>query len=127
MNYSTIQLNINRYDFVHLRRSDDRYAIQLNELKPEMAEELPPTDCRFRPDERLYENGDVKGAGREKHRLEEKQRAAKKTREAAGDEWNPLWFELKHNDLTGDEEWTFNDRYWEVRKHRDYAQCPDIY
>lgn len=29
-----------------------RFAIELNELCPEMKEVLPPTDARFRPDQR---------------------------------------------------------------------------
>lgn len=30
-----------------------RFAIELNELDPEMAKHLPKTDTRFRPDQRL--------------------------------------------------------------------------
>lgn len=43
-------------------------------------------------DQRFFEEGQVTEAGAEKHRLEEKQRAARKRREAMGDEWMPLWF-----------------------------------
>jgi len=43
-------------------------------------------------DQRLFEEGKVQEAGAEKHRLEEKQRAARKRLEAMGDHWQPLWF-----------------------------------
>ena len=32
----------------------------------EMEEGVAPTDCRFRPDERIMENGDFDGANKEK-------------------------------------------------------------
>jgi hypothetical protein len=39
---------------------------------------LPPTDSRFRPDQRALENGDISKASDEKNRLEVKQRAIRK-------------------------------------------------
>lgn len=33
------------------------FALQLNYLTPELAQRLPPTDSRFRPDQRAMENG----------------------------------------------------------------------
>jgi len=32
-----------------------QFAIELNEITPDIANKLPPTDTRFRPDQRLYE------------------------------------------------------------------------
>ncbi len=49
-----------------------------------------PTDSRLRPDQRLLENGLVEEAGNEKYRLEEKQRAARKRREADRETYKPL-------------------------------------
>lgn len=54
-------------------------AIQLNE--PE--EGVAPTDSRLRPDQRLMEEAKWDDANREKLRLEEKQRTARKQREQA--------------------------------------------
>ena len=54
-------------------------TVQLNE--PE--EGVAPTDTRLRPDQRLMENGDWDDANREKLRLEEKQRFARRQREQA--------------------------------------------
>jgi hypothetical protein len=66
------------------RPDSDRYynftelACQLNEPEAGVA----PTDTRNRPDQRLMENGMWDEANIEKVRLEEKQRAARRIREA---------------------------------------------
>jgi hypothetical protein len=66
------------------RPDSDRYynftelACQLNEPESGVA----PTDTRNRPDQRLMENGLWDEANVEKVRLEEKQRAARRVREA---------------------------------------------
>ncbi|VEL20037.1 unnamed protein product [Protopolystoma xenopodis] len=51
-----------------------RLTIELNE--PE--EGVAPTDSRFRPDQRLMEQGDWDEANAEKERLEAKQRAKRR-------------------------------------------------
>lgn len=52
-------------------------ACQLNEVE----EGVAPTDSRFRPDQRLMENGEWDKANAEKLRLEEKQRTSRRARE----------------------------------------------
>lgn len=52
-------------------------GIELNEMEDDVA----PTDSRHRPDQRLMETTDWDGANKEKQRLEEKQRAARRLRE----------------------------------------------
>lgn len=52
----------------------------INQLSDELKEKLPPTDCRFRPDLRYFENGDLQNAEAEKDRLESNQ---EKRRQAA--------------------------------------------
>jgi len=54
----------------------------LNEMEPGMDQRLCQTDSRLRPDIRLMEQGDIDGAGKQKTRLEEKQRDGRKTRKA---------------------------------------------
>ncbi len=64
----------------------------LNELTDEDKQpglSLPPTDSRFRPDIRKMEEGDIELAGQEKDRLEEKQRATRRTMEKRREEWQP--------------------------------------
>lgn len=55
------------------------FACQLNEME----EGVAPTDSRFRPDQRLMEQGEWEEANTVKVKLEEKQRAARRQREAA--------------------------------------------
>lgn len=54
------------------------FACQLNEME----EGIAPTDSRLRPDQRLMELGKWDEANEEKLRLEEKQRAVRRQREA---------------------------------------------
>ncbi len=42
------------------------FALQLNYMRPGMSALLPRTDCRFRPDQKALENGEVKLAAGEK-------------------------------------------------------------
>jgi hypothetical protein len=39
------------------------FAIALNEAEPSLLAELPPTDARFRPDQRCLEIGELPGWG----------------------------------------------------------------
>ena len=98
-----------------------KQSIALNEKTPDMI--LPPTDTRLRPDIVALENGDLELASAEKHRLEEKQRAARRLREANGDPWIPMWFELKSNSIFNRDEWEFTGQYLEQK----FENCPDIY
>ena len=48
------------------------FTIELNELLlDDLKEELPCTDCRFRPDQRMLEEGHLQEAEAEKRRLEQ--------------------------------------------------------
>ncbi|XP_044486945.1 oxysterol-binding protein-related protein 3A-like [Mangifera indica] len=55
---------------------------------------LMSSDSRLRTDRGALENGDLSKAGSEKTRLEERQRAEKRTREAKGDKFTPKWFDI---------------------------------
>ncbi|CAM8885383.1 unnamed protein product [Rhodiola kirilowii] len=63
----TIPVNVTRYNL-------PSFAITLNEITPALQEKLPPTDSRFRPDQRHLENGEYEKANSEKQRLEKRQR-----------------------------------------------------
>ncbi|KAF7695940.1 oxysterol-binding protein-related protein 2b [Silurus meridionalis] len=99
------------------------FAITLNELEPGMEGILPQTDCRLRPDIRAMEIGDMDEASREKERLEEKQRAARKDRAKENEEWSTRWFELGTNPYTGSQDWLYTGGYFD----RKFTDCPDIY
>jgi len=89
----------------------------LNALTPELEATLPPTDSRLRTDRRALEKDDVNTAGKEKHRLEEEQRAKRKAREASGEHYAPKYFKrIDHEDGTH----TYENAggYWEDREKR---------
>jgi hypothetical protein len=73
------------------------HQLQFNYLPEKLVPALPPTDTRFRPDQRALENGDFKLAESEKHRLEEKQRAVRKYNEKNGIEPKPYYFDEWQN------------------------------
>ncbi|XP_056677456.1 oxysterol-binding protein 2 isoform X1 [Monodelphis domestica] len=109
-------------------------ALILNE--PE--EGVAPTDSRWRPDQRLMENGQWDEANSEKQRLEEKQRAIRRKRIEAGaqespeegkdiDPHVPLWFEKKLDPYTGEEAYVYKGNYWEAKEKQDWSMCPDIF
>uniref|UniRef100_A0A3P9M2R6 Oxysterol-binding protein n=1 Tax=Oryzias latipes TaxID=8090 RepID=A0A3P9M2R6_ORYLA len=99
------------------------FAMQLNELTPEMEGVIPQTDCRLRPDIRAMENGNIDLASEEKKRLEEKQRAARKNRSKSDEDWKSRWFQQGQNPHTRSQDWLFSGGYWD----RTYPNLPDIY
>ncbi|KAH9487918.1 Oxysterol-binding protein [Bulinus truncatus] len=99
-----------------------RFAIELNELDPDMSKFLPPTDSRFRPDQRLLEEGKISEAEAEKHRLEASQRDRRKNRElGGGEEPKPMWF--KKILIDGKTEtYEYSNKYWEARKDPGFSR-----
>lgn len=81
------------------------FGITLNEITPDLANRLPPTDSRWRPDVRALEEGNIDLAESEKTRVEELQRE----RRRRGEERKPRWFKK-----VGDE-WQYVGGYWEQR------------
>lgn len=91
-------------------------TLQLNHLTDSMRDHLPPTDTRLRPDQRALENGDYDLAASEKHRLEEKQRAARKVLAEQGLEYKAKYFEQFEDPETGESMWRLCRDYWKDRK-----------
>ncbi|MBN3272843.1 OSBP2 protein, partial [Polyodon spathula] len=108
-------------------------ALTLNE--PE--EGVCPTDSRWRPDQRLMESGRWDEANVEKQRLEEKQRAVRRRREAEAVEaqddgkeyegYQPLWFEKKVDPVSRETAFVYKGGYWEAKEKKDWKKCPDIF
>ncbi|RXN38542.1 oxysterol-binding -related 6-like protein [Labeo rohita] len=69
-----------------------QYARELNELTPNIKDKLPPTDSRFRPDQRLLEEGEVEEADKRKDEIEEKQRERRKAMTKRSEEHVPRFF-----------------------------------
>ncbi|KAI8071203.1 Oxysterol-binding protein-domain-containing protein [Gongronella butleri] len=103
-----------------------RFCMELNEITSLEKGKLPITDTRFRPDQRLYEEGRVDEADAEKQRIEQKQRERRKQFEIQGVQWTPRWFTLQDDpynepsfvspDNTVPKSWVFNQEYWTARE-----------
>ena len=104
-----------------------RHTMQLNVLSDALREKLAPTDTRLRPDQRALELGDTETAIKEKHRLEEAQRARRREHAERGTEHIPAYFEMRLMEATGEEIWQSNGRYWEDRDRRDWTRLTLIY
>ncbi|KAI9701035.1 MAG: hypothetical protein M1836_001704 [Candelina mexicana] len=92
------------------------FVVTLNALPEKLRPFLPPTDTRLRPDQRAMEDGEYDFAATEKNRVEEKQRAKRREREAKGEEFEPRWFSRGKHEATGEEYWAFNGEYWRMRE-----------
>ena len=105
------------------------HNLQLNYLPSTLRPLLPPTDVRFRPDQRALENGDLKLAADEKHRLEEKQRAVRRYNEKHKIEHIPKYFERWQNpDDPNHEYYRYNGLYFEKDRIKgDWKRLPDLY
>ncbi|KAK1425906.1 hypothetical protein QVD17_21268 [Tagetes erecta] len=95
------------------------FAISLNEITPGLREKLPPTDSRLRPDQRHLENGEYELANKEKLRLEQLQRQARKLQERG---WQPRWFKKDEDGC-----FRYMGGYWETRDKKDWKGIPDIF
>nr|XP_024360842.1 oxysterol-binding protein-related protein 3-like isoform X2 [Physcomitrium patens] len=112
-----------------------RYALALNELTPKLSYGLPPTDSRFRPDQRALEDGDLEKATPEKLRLEDKQRIARRVRKEQGIEWQNMWFTQRESGVSevktieegnAEPSWVYKGTYWDAREKQNWEGCPDI-
>ena len=105
------------------QRAEDYYgftyfAMGLNELTDDMKPFLPPTDSRFRPDQRAFEEGKVDEAESKKQEVETAQRERRKKREASGGKHEPTWFHKESDDV----EWQYGSKqFGEYFKKRSEA------
>uniref|UniRef100_A0A671LM49 Oxysterol-binding protein n=1 Tax=Sinocyclocheilus anshuiensis TaxID=1608454 RepID=A0A671LM49_9TELE len=89
------------------------------------------TDSRLRPDQQLMEAGCWDEANVEKQRLEEKQRATRRRREAEASKnfegYRPLWFHQRTDEMTGETIYVYKGGYWEAKERQEWSMCPDIF
>ena len=109
-----------------------QFAMNLNNITKEMEKHLPRSDSRLRPDLRALEKGEWDFAAEEKHRLEEKQRAARKTRADNGTDFEPKYFKKVMDPDSKEEYYAYGPEhgmrdYWRDRKEKDFAHMEDIY
>lgn len=98
-----------------------QFALQLNISPDQYPKPIVCTDSRYRPDLRALEAGDLKTAAAEKVRIEEKQRAARKLREAEKADYKPRWFEPREG------EWRYLGGYWEAKDSGSYGESQSLY
>uniref|UniRef100_A0A060TAF0 ARAD1B06556p n=1 Tax=Blastobotrys adeninivorans TaxID=409370 RepID=A0A060TAF0_BLAAD len=93
-----------------------KFAITLNALPERLQPYLARTDTRLRPDQRAMEEGRYDEASDEKHRVEEKQRAARRAREEKNQTYSPAWFTKEKHPVTGDVYFRPHGDYWRQRR-----------
>lgn len=103
------------------------FAATLNAPLPHLLPVVACTDTRLRPDQRAMENGDYDNAAKEKDRVEQKQRAARKERELRGETYSPYFFKRSRHPVTGDEFWSYGGDYWNSRNEGKLKSYHDIF
>ncbi|XP_040820589.1 oxysterol-binding protein-related protein 3 isoform X7 [Ochotona curzoniae] len=94
-----------------------QFALELNEMDPSLKSLLPPTDTRFRPDQRFLEEGNVEEAEAQKQRIEQLQRERRRVLEENNVEHLPRFFRKSSNDS-----WVSNGTYLELRKDLGFSK-----
>lgn len=94
-----------------------QFAVELNELDSTLRPLLPPTDTRFRPDQRLLEEGNTEGAEEQKQRIEQLQRERRKVLQDNNMMHQPRFFKKSKDDT-----WVSNNTYWELRRDPSFSK-----
>ncbi|XP_076007782.1 oxysterol-binding protein-related protein 7 [Genypterus blacodes] len=101
------------------------FAMEMNELTPDLEPLLPPTDSRLRPDQRMLEEGRVDDGDRTKDTIEETQRDRRKELAKRGEEHVPQFFR-KDKDTCGRDVWVTNGTYWKLRENPGFANTENL-
>uniref|UniRef100_A0A669QEI8 Oxysterol-binding protein n=1 Tax=Phasianus colchicus TaxID=9054 RepID=A0A669QEI8_PHACC len=91
-----------------------QFALELNELTPELRRVLPSTDTRLRPDQRYLEEGNVAAAEAQKRQIEQLQRDRRRVMEE-----NNITHQARF--FSGKESWVTNNTYWKLRLDPGFA------
>ncbi|XP_003407120.2 oxysterol-binding protein-related protein 3 isoform X2 [Loxodonta africana] len=94
-----------------------QFALELNEVDPFSRSLLPPTDTRFRPDQRFLEEGNLEEAEIQKQRIEQLQRERRRVLEENNLEHQPRFFRK-----SDDDSWVSNGTYLELRKDLGFSK-----
>lgn len=88
-----------------------KFALELNEITASLRPLLCPTDTRFRPDQRLLEEGNIEAAEVQKQRIEQLQRERMRILEENNLIHQPRFFRKSSGDA-----WLSNGTYWNLRR-----------
>lgn len=94
-----------------------QFALELNDIDPLCVSSLPPTDTRFRPDQRFLEEGNIEEAETQKQRIEQLQRERRRVLEENCVEHQPRFFRK-----SDDDSWVSNGTYLELRKDLGFSK-----
>lgn len=94
-----------------------QFALELNEIDPLFKSFLPPTDTRFRPDQRSLEEGNLEEAEMQKQRVEQLQRERRRVLEENNVDHQPRFFRK-----SDDDSWVSNGTYLELRKDLGFSK-----
>ncbi|KAM6107810.1 oxysterol-binding protein-related protein 7 [Pterocles gutturalis] len=97
-----------------------QFALELNELTPELRRVLPSTDTRLRPDQRYLEEGNVPAAETQKRQIEQLQRDRRRVMEENNITHQARFFR-RLTDANGKESWVTNNTYWKLRLDPGFA------
>lgn len=97
-----------------------QFALELNELTPELRRVLPSTDTRLRPDQRYLEEGNVAAAEAQKRQIEQLQRDRRRVMEENNITHQARFFR-RLMDASGKESWVTNNTYWKLRLDPGFA------
>ncbi|XP_075299780.1 oxysterol-binding protein-related protein 7 isoform X2 [Opisthocomus hoazin] len=97
-----------------------QFALELNELTPELRRVLPSTDTRLRPDQRYLEEGNVPAAETQKRQIEQLQRDRRRVMEENNITHQARFFR-RLTDAGGKESWVTNNTYWKLRLDPGFA------
>ncbi|KAJ3608189.1 hypothetical protein NHX12_025239, partial [Muraenolepis orangiensis] len=101
------------------------FAMELNELTPDLLPLLPPTDSRLRPDQRMLEDGLVDESDKKKDEVEEVQRGRRKVMTKRGEDHQPRFFK-KAKDSSGRDVWLTNGSYWKLRESPGFSNVEEM-
>ena len=104
-----------------------KFMCNLNNLNDDLKILLPPTDSRFRPDQRALEEQNIELAEEEKKHLEKKQREARKLRERNNVKYEPMYFKEEFDNITGELIFIKSGDYWKDRKEKNFLKFKDIF
>uniref|UniRef100_A0A5S6QW99 Oxysterol-binding protein n=1 Tax=Trichuris muris TaxID=70415 RepID=A0A5S6QW99_TRIMR len=94
-----------------------QFGLSLNDICADNKEYLPPSDTRFRPDQRMVEEGRLDEAEERKQAIEEFQRSRRKRMAREQKCHVTKWFD-EHHEENGMKVYSFNYRYWKAREQR---------